>query len=334
MQPGSGWWDAAAAASIGRRDMLRGAAVASVATATGMLGCDSPEGGAAQDQAATADGPAVRNDRIKQVIVTWPYQAFGEQWDLETLCRVSRDFGCHGIDLAGPDAWPTMREYGLTCACAVNGMPDPPFMKGLNNLRYHEEVIGLTRRRIEECAQAEVPAVIAFNGFEYRDAEDPSSGVIPRDEGAANTVRGLKELALDAERHGVTVVLEHLNTRVTDHDYKGHPGYQGDDIDYCADIIRAVGSSHVKLLFDIYHVQVMDGDVIARIREYGTDLIGHIHTAGVPGRGELDETQELQYAPIMNALLEIGYTGYVGQEFIPTRDPREGLRQAIGVCDV
>ena len=122
-------------------------------------------------------------------------------------------------------------------------------------------------------------------------------------------MNGLKALARDAERHRVTIVLEHLNSRVTGHDSKGHPGYQGDDIDYCADIIRQVGSPRVKLLFDIYHVQVMHGDVIARIRQYGSDLIGHVHTAGVPGRGELDDTQELQYAPVMKALLEVGYAG-------------------------
>jgi sugar phosphate isomerase/epimerase len=282
----------------------------------------------------TQQGRVVHNDRVKQVIVSWPFQLFGGKWDLDTLCRVARDFGCHGIELVGPEAFPTLKRYGLTCALAVNGMPDPPFVKGLNNLRHHEEVIARTRRRIEECAAAGMPAVIAFNGFKYRIADDPDSGEISREEGAANTIRGLKELALDAERYGVTICVEHLNTRIHGHDFLGHPGYQGDDIDYCADIIRAVASPRVKLLFDIYHVQVMHGDVIARIRELGQDLIGHVHTAGVPGRGELDESQELQYAPIMRALLEIGYSGYVGQEFIPTRDPLDGLRQAIGVCDV
>lgn len=277
---------------------------------------------------------AVRNGRIRQLIVTWPFQLFGERWDLDTLCRVARDLGCEGIDLAGPAEWPILREYGLTCGLAVNGMPDPPFVKGLNNPRYHEEIIARTRKRIEECAHADVPAVIAFTGYRYRDAEDPASGEIPRDEGAAETVRGLKELARDAERHRITICVEHLNTRVLDHPFKGHPGYQGDDIDYCADIIRAVGSPYVKLLFDVYHVQIMDGDVISRIRALGPELIGHIHTAGVPGRGELDGSQELQYPPIMRALFDSGYTGYVGQEFIPTRAPLDGLREAIALCDI
>jgi len=287
-----------------------------------------------QFETAAVPGTAVKNGRIRQVITSWPFMNHGNRWSLDTLCRVALGFGVQGLELLGPDAWPTLREYGLTCALSVNGMADPPFRKGLNNLLHHDEIITRTRRRIEECAQAGVPAVIAFTGFGYRDAEDPNSGWIPQDEAAANTVRGLKELARDAERHGVTIVVEHLNTRVKNDDSRGHPGFQGDDIDYCADIIRAVGSSRVKLLFDIYHVQIMNGDIIARIREYGTDLIGHVHTAGVPGRCEIDENQELNYPAIMRALLAVGYTDYVGQEFIPTRDPIEGLRQAITICDV
>ncbi len=318
--------------AISRRDVLRGAAIASAASAASMVGC-GPAGTTAPAALPTG-GPSVKNGRIRQTICTWPYMVFGEKWDLAGLCRATKELGCPGIDLAGPDAWPTMREFGLTCSVAVNGMADPPFRKGLNNPRYQEEVITRTRKRIEECAAAKIPSVIAFTGFKYRDAENPKSGEISHEEGAANTVKGLKALAGDAEKHGVTIVMEHLNSRVTGHDFKGHPGYQGDHIDYCADIIRKVGSPRVKLLFDIYHVQIMDGDVISRIREYGTDLIGHIHTAGVPGRGELDDTQELQYAPLMKALLDIGYTGFVGQEFIPTRPAMEGLRQAVTLCDV
>ena len=280
------------------------------------------------------DGPAIRNGRIRQAIVAWPHMLFGEKWDLAGLCRAARDLGCSALDLLSPAEWPTLDEAGLTCAVAMNGMPNPAYLKGLNNPRYHDEVIGRTRRRIEECAQAEIPSVIAFTGFKWRDAENPASGEIPREEATANTVKGLKALARDAERHGVTIVLEHLNSRVTGHDFKGHPGYQGDDVDDCADIIRQVGSPRVKLLFDIYHVQLMHGDIVGRIRQYGADLIGHVHTAGVPGRGELDDTQELQYAPLMRALLEVGYRGYVAHEFIPTRSAIEGLRQAISICDV
>ena len=131
----------------------------------------------------------------------------------------------------------------------------------------------------------------------------------------------------------MTLALEMLNTREGTHPMKGHPGYQGDHVDYVMDIINQVGSPRLKLLFDIYHVQIMDGDVIRRIRALG-DAIAHVHTAGNPGRGELDDRQEIQYPPIMRALLETGYKGYVGQEFIPTGDPMKGLRQAVALCDV
>jgi sugar phosphate isomerase/epimerase len=314
---------------ISRRDMIKGSAALSASLAAGL---SLP--GSLSASGAKKRGKAVQNDRIKQILVSWPFMSFGENWSLEQLCQAAVDLGCHGIELVGPDEWPTMQEYGLICGMSVNGMPDPPFEKGLNNPRYRDEVIAKTKQRIQECADADVPNVIAFTGFKYRDLDNPDAGVISPDEGAVYTIEGLKELALDAERLGVTVCLEHLNSRYENDDYRGHPGYQGDDIDYCANIIRRVGSPNVKLLFDIYHVQMMNGDVIARIHEYGTDLIGHIHTAGVPHRRELDDKQELFYPPIMEALLEIGYEGYVGQEFIPTRDPMEGLREAIELCDV
>ncbi len=315
----------------GRRDMLRNTAALTAAMATGMLGAGARELLAAGKESALQ---RERRGRIKQVLVSWPYMAFGDQWNLDQLCQAAVNLGCKGIELVGPDEWPTMQEYGLVCAVAENGMPDPPYAKGLNNPRYQREVMDQTKRRIAECGEAGVPAVIAFTGYKYRNNDRPEEGVIPPDEGADNTVEGLKELARDAERHGVTIVVEHLNSRVSGDDFRGHPPYQGDDIDYCADIIRRVGSPRVKLLFDIYHVQIMNGDLIARIREYGTDLIGHIHTAGVPGRIELDQSQEINYPALMEALLEIGYEGYVGQEFIPTRDPMEGLNHAVSLCDI
>jgi hydroxypyruvate isomerase len=114
---------------------------------------------------------------------------------------------------------------------------------------------------------------------------------------------------------------------------KGHPGYQGDHVDYCIDICKRVGSPRMKLLFDIYHVQIQDGDVIRRLHQ-NKDYIGHVHVAGNPGRGELDMKQEINFPPIMQALLDIGYKGYVGQEFIPTRDPLQGLQEAVALCDV
>ena len=147
-----------------------------------------------------------------------------------------------------------------------------------------------------------------------------------------NCVAGYKKIVGHAEKKKVTLCLEMLNSRVNE-DMKGHPGYQGDHTDYCMDIIKQVGSPRLKLLFDIYHVQIMDGDVIRRIRQHA-EYIGHVHTAGNPGRGELDDKQEINYPPIMQALVEIDYKGYVGQEFIPTRDPAKGLEEAVALCDV
>ena len=224
-------------------------------------------------------------------------------------------------------------SYGLANALALNGMPDPVFLKGLNNLRYREEVLARTKGIIDLAAAAGVPNVIAFTGYKWRDAEDPASGEIPLAEGVKNTVAGLRELAAYAAPRGVTLVLEHLNTRDTSHPMKGHPGYQGNDIDVCAEIVRQVDSAHAKLLFDIYHVAIMNGDVIRRLRQYAKWL-GHIHVAGVPGRGELDGRQEIHFPGVMRTLLEIGYTGYVGLEFIPTRDPDAGLAEAVALCDV
>ena len=283
-----------------------------------------------------SQSPAALRGNIRHSVVSWPFQVFGEQWDLDTLCRIGRDLGAESVELVDPDGWPTLAKYGLTCAIAPNGMPGQPFVKGLNNPAWHDEVISRTRKVIEAAAKSPVPvpAVIAFTGFACRDPENPAAGSIPPDEGARHTVEGLRKLAAIAAPHGIEIHVEHLNTRITGDDNRGHPGYQGDHIDYCADIIRATGAPNVKLLFDIYHIQVMDGDLIRRIREYGPALIGHIHTAGTPGRGELDDEQEIHYPALMRALVESGYKGYVGHEFIPTRDPREGLAQAIAVCDV
>ena len=147
-----------------------------------------------------------------------------------------------------------------------------------------------------------------------------------------NCVDGFKQIVGYAEQKKVTLCLEMLNSRVNG-EMKGHPGYQGDHTEYCIEIIKQVGSPAFKLLFDIYHVQIMDGDIITRIRQHH-DLIGHYHTAGNPVRGELDDTQEISYRPIMQEIVKTGYKGYVGQEFIPTRDPLEGLSQAARLCDV
>ncbi len=308
-------------AAIGRSLAAAGAAGGILAT------------GARAGEAAGSGKRGVTRGNINQSVVFWCFNVAGDKWDIEKTCQVTKELGGKSVELCGPGAWPTLEKHGLKCAISPNGMPGAPFVKGLNNPRYHEEVIATTKKAIDACADAGVERVIAFNGFKYRDAEDPDSGEIPLEEGAANCVKALKELGAYGAKKGVTVCLEHLNTRDDTHPMKGHPGYQGDDLDYCAEIVKAAGSTHVKLLFDIYHVQVMNGDVIRRIGQY-KDIIGHIHTAGNPGRGELDDNQEIHYVGAMKKLVEIGYKGYVGQEFIPTRDAYAGLADAMELCDV
>ncbi len=297
-----------------RRGWLRGTIRASVLGTAALSGTTRAE--------ERRDGKAVKNGRIRQSIVSW---CFAPHWDVPRMIEVARSLGCDSIELIAPKHFPMLKENGLECAIASIDMgPEPAFVKGFNNPRYHDRVIQATRDAIDACAAFGFQRVIAFTGMREE---------IPDEEGADHCVAGFKKVVGYAEKKGVTLCLEMLNSRVSDHPMKGHPGYQGDHTEYCVDIIRLVGSPHLKLLFDIYHVQIMDGDLIRRIREH-RDVIAHVHTAGNPGRGELDESQEIQYPPVMKALLEIGYEGYVGQEFIPTRDPLVGLRQAVEVCDV
>ncbi len=270
---------------------------------------------------------------INHSVVFWCFNIAGELWDIEKMCTVAKGLGCKSVEICGPEEWSTLKKHGLTCALAANGMPGAPFMKGLNNLAYHDEVIATTAKRIAECAAANMPSVIAFTGYKWHNAEDPQSGEISLQDGADNCVMALKKLAVHAEKHGVNICLEHLNTRDGSHPMKGHPGYQGDDIDYVANIVRRVGSPRVRLLFDFYHVQIMNGDLMRRLEE-NIDVIGHIHTAGNPGRAELDDNQEINYPPLLRKLVQLGYKGYVGHEFIPTRDPLAGLKQAVELCDV
>lgn len=283
--------------------------------------------------APAAEGPPALKGNLHHSIAFWCFNAAGDKWDLDRTCRVARELGCRSVELVPADRWDVLQKNNLVCAMAPNGMPGAPFMRGFNNPRYQEEVISRTKTAIDACAAAGFPNVIAFTGYKWHDAADPKSGEISRDDAATNCIKGLKEVAGHAEKKGVNVCLEHLNTRDDSHPMKGHPGYQGDDLDWVAGILRQVGSPRVRLLFDIYHVQVMHGDVMRRI-EQTKDLIGHVHTAGNPGRGELDDRQEIQYPPILRKLVEVGYKGYVGHEFIPTRDPLAGLRQAVELCDV
>jgi hydroxypyruvate isomerase len=300
--------------AITRRGVVKSAiaGVAGMATlATGMsAGCSKSQTHSSR-----------RKGNIRQSVVSWCYS---KHWSVEETCQHARDLGCESVELISSEHWPTLKKYGLTCAISPIAVEGAPFIKGFNNPEYHPWLLKITKKAIDESADFGCPNVIAFTGY--------SENFSP-EQGAANCVAGFKKLASYAEKKGVNVCMEMLNSRVGGHPDKGHPGYQGDHIDYCMEILNAVGSPNIKLLFDVYHVQIMDGDIIQRIHQCG-DMIGHIHTAGNPGRGELDENQEINYPPVMKALLDINYKGFVGQEFIPAGDPRAGLRQAVELCDV
>jgi hydroxypyruvate isomerase len=259
---------------------------------------------------------AATRGRIKQSIAYWCFEKY---WTVEQTCRIAKDLGCKSVELVEPKDWPILKKYALVCALHGSHW----FDKGMNNPKYHDMCIGKMRKSIDECAEFGYPNVITFTGSR----EDISD-----EDGIKNCVSGYKKVIGQAEKKKVNICLEILNSRVAE-EMKGHLGYQGDHTDYCMEIVKKVGSPRMKLLFDIYHVQIMDGDVINRIRQY-KDYIGHYHVAGHPGRGEIDDTQEINYRPIMEEIVKTGYTGYVGQEFIPTRDPLESLRQAVVLCDV
>ncbi len=302
--------------ALGRRQVL-GAAAGLAAAA--FVGTDSRPAHAAEPYKAT-------NGNVNHSIVHWCFSAFGEKWSIDQTAAAAAKLGCKSVELVPASTWPTLKKHGLTCAIAsIDMSPDQfPFLKGFNNPEYWPKVMAATKKSIDEAADFGVPNVIAFTGM----AEDLSL-----EEGADNCVKGLKEAAAYAEKKKVTICLEMLNTRDDSHPMKGHPGYQGNHTDYCVDVLKKVGSDRVKLLFDVYHVQIMDGDVIRRIREH-SEWIGHVHTAGNPGRGEIGDDQEINYPAVMQALVDAKYTGYVGHEFIPTRDPMAGLSEAVRLCDV
>ncbi|MDG3003934.1 TIM barrel protein [Paludisphaera mucosa] len=294
-----------------RRDLLKVAGAAALGLA-----------GATRTAKATTM-PLIKNGRIKQSLVHWCYEPYWK--DDDAFIQMAKDLGCTSVELAPPTMYPKLKAAGLTNAIAqIDISPDPPFTKGFNNPANWDRVIAATKKSIDDCAEYGYKKVICFTGY--------AEGISP-EQGAANCVEGFKKVVDYAGDKGVTLCLEMLNTRADDHPMKGHPGYQGDHVDYCIDIIKKVGSPHLKLLFDFYHVQIMDGDLIRRLHQL-KGLVGHIHTAGNPGRAELDEKQEIFFPPLMQALLDIGYDGWVGHEFIPTRDPLEGLKQAVTLCDV
>jgi hydroxypyruvate isomerase len=291
---------------VSRRQILQGAAGLAAVAATGSAAlADKPAEG---EKAAT-------KGRIKQSVCQWCY----DPMPLDELARNAAAMGLKSIELVDPKDWGTLKKHGLICALANSH----GFVKGFNDKANHAMCVEKITEAVDACAAAGFPTVITFSGFRNGIADDV---------GLDNTVEGLKKVIGYAEKKKINLCLEVLNSRV-DVDMKGHPGYMCDNVEWAVECCKRVGSPRMTFLFDIYHVQVMQGDLITRIKQT-KDYIGHYHTAGVPGRNEIDDTQEVNYPAIMRVIAETGFQGYVAQEFIPTRDPMTSLREAVKLCDV
>jgi len=249
--------------------------------------------------------------RLKQSVSRWCYGRI----PLDDLCEAAKTIGYKSVELLSEKEWEVPKKHGMACAMA-NGFGTIPV--GFNRPDNHDKLVADAERMIPLVAAAGVPNIVVFSG---------NRAGLSDGEGIANCIAGLKRVTPTAERHNVTLCLEMLNSKVD------HKDYQADHTAWAVQVVQGVNSPRLKLLYDIYHMQIMDGDVIATVRaNFGH--IAHFHTGGVPGRAEIDETQELNYRRVMQAIADTGYTAYVGQEFVPKRDPLTSLKQAFDICDV
>jgi len=251
--------------------------------------------------------------KVNHSVCRWCYESI----PLEDLCKAAKNIGLSSIELVGPEEWPMLKKYGLTSALpwgAGKGIG-----QGFNDLKLHDELVKSYEDILPKVAAAGYNQIICFSG--NRNGLDDEQGI-------KNSAIGLKRLMNAAEKHKVTIVMELLNSKVD------HKDYQCDHTEWGVALCDAVGSDRFKLLYDIYHMQIMEGNVIANIKKYNK-YISHYHTGGVPGRNEIDESQELYYPAIMKAIVDTGYKGFVAQEFIPKRpDKLASLKQGVQICDV
>jgi hydroxypyruvate isomerase len=263
--------------------------------------------------AASSDTVAARRKgRIHQSVCQWCYSHI----PVDQLAEHAANIGLRGVDLLQPDEYEIPQRHGLVCTLGYAGGGE--IGKALNRTENHAAIEQSFRANIPRAAKAGVPNVITFSG--NRDG-------MSDEEGARNTIAGLNRVKQIAEDHGVTICMELLNSKVN------HPDYMGDHTAWGVRVVREVNSPNVKLLYDIYHMQIMEGDLIDTIRQ-NLQWIGHFHTGGVPGRHELDGTQEIQWDGVMRAIADAGFRGYVAHEFVPAGDPLVSLRKAVELCDV
>ena len=262
---------------------------------------------------AAADSAPKLKGAIHQSVCRWCYK----QIPLDELCRAGKEMGLQAIDLLEVQDFPTIEKYGLVCAMisgVPGGIPD-----GLNRMENHDKIVEFFERTIPVAAERKYPNIICFSG-NRRGMSD--------EQGLENCRTGLQRIVPLAEKHGVNVCMELLNSKRT------HKDYMCDHSVWGVELCKRVGSERFKLLYDIYHMQIMEGDVIATIQD-NHQYIAHYHTGGIPGRGEIDDTQELYYPAVMRAISGTGFKGFVAQEFVPKRpDALASLKQGVQICDV
>lgn len=252
-------------------------------------------------------------NNINHSVCQWCYGSI----PLEDFAKSAKEMGIKSIELLGPAQWPVIQKYGLTCAMAY--VSDLGLTKGFNDPSLHEKLIKDYTENIPKAADAGLTSVICFSG---------NANGLTSQQGLDNCARGLEPVLKVAQKYNITLNMELLNSKVD------HKDYQCDHTEWGVKLCEKLGSPNFKLLYDIYHMQIMEGDVIATIRKH-KNYIGHYHTGGVPGRNEIDETQELYYPAIMKAIVDTGFKGFVAQEFIPKRpDKLASLKQGVGICDV
>jgi len=256
--------------------------------------------------------------RVRQSVMGWCFKPM----DTITLAKHCKEIGLEAMEGIPQDQYDAVTDLGLK----ISLVSSHGFAKGPLDTENHAEVEQKLRAGIDLAVQYGAPNVITFTGMGKSGVSDAAA--------RKNCLDCWKRVMPYAEEKNIGIVLEHLNSKDDSHPMKGHPGYWGDDLHQCAELVSEVGSANFKLLFDVYHVQIMNGDLIRNIRRY-SDIVGHYHTAGNPGRGELDDSQEINYPAVIRAIKETGYSGFIAQEFIPTKkDPVGSLKEAFDVCDV
>jgi len=288
---------------MSRRSFVKSGVTAGLAVSAGV---------SAHAQAAQESSPVVRKGRVHQSVSRWCYKDI----PLDELCAYSAKIGLKGVDLLNIDEWDAPKKVGLICTMGYAG--GGTISDALNRVENHDAIEAAFRKNIPLAAKAGVPNVITFSGNRKGMSDE---------EGAKNCVIGLNRLKKIAEDNGVTICMELLNSKVNHHDY------MCDHTAWGVGVMEQVNSPNVKLLYDIYHMQSMEGDLIHTITD-NAKWLGHFHTGGVPGRHELNDHQEVQWDGVMRGIVATGFQGYVAHEFVPAGDPLTSLRQAVDLCDV